>query len=183
MQAIDRLLGLLATKGGAQYGEEAISQLQHALQSAALAEAEGAPAATVAAALLHDIGHLLHKHGPSPALRGIDDRHEAIGGKALARDFGPAVAEPVRLHVAAKRWLCGADPAYFARLSPASVRSLALQGGAMREDEAAAFLARPHAEAAIRVRRWDDAAKVPGTQTPPLEHYRAVLEAALDRGV
>lgn len=183
MHAIDRLLTLLSAKGGAQYGEEAVTQLEHALQCAALAEAEGAPAASVAAALLHDIGHLLHRHGDSPALRGIDDRHEALGGKALGRDFAAAVAEPVRLHVAAKRYLCAADPEYFARLSPASVRSLALQGGPMAAEEAARFPALPHAEAAIRVRQWDDAAKVRGRKTPPLEHYRAVLEAALDRGV
>ncbi|HEV2299925.1 MAG TPA: HD domain-containing protein, partial [Stellaceae bacterium] len=161
MYAIDRLLTLLSAKGGAQYGEEAVTQLEHALQCAALAAAEGAPAASIAAALLHDIGHLLHRHGDSPALRGIDDRHEALGGKALARDFAAAVAEPVRLHVAAKRYLCAADPEYFARLSPASVRSLALQGGPMPAEEAARFLALPHAEAAIRVRQWDDAAKVP----------------------
>jgi phosphonate degradation associated HDIG domain protein len=178
MSAIERLLALLATKGEAQYGEEAVSQLEHALQCAMLAEEEGADSATVAAALLHDIGHLLHKLGENPARRGIDDRHEALGGKALLRDFGAATAEPVRLHVAAKRWLCAADPDYFARLSPASVRSLALQGGPMTTEEAARFLAQPHAEAAIRVRRWDDAAKVPGKKTQPIEHYRAVLEAA-----
>lgn len=178
MSAIERLLALLATKGGAQYGEEAVSQLQHALQCAALAEEEGAEGSTVAAALLHDIGHLLHKLGKSPARRGIDDRHEALGGKTLLRDFGAAVAGPVRLHVAAKRWLCAAEPDYFARLSPASVRSLMLQGGPMTAEEAARFLALPYAEAAIRVRRWDDAAKVRGKKTPPLEHYRAVLEAA-----
>ena len=182
MNASDRLLSLLSTRGGAQYGGEAVSQLEHALQCAMLAEEEGAPAPTVAAALLHDLGHLLHRLGQSPAARGIDDRHEALGGKRLMRDFGAAVAEPVRLHVAAKRWLCAADPDYFARLSPGSVRSLALQGGPMQKEEAARFAALPYAEAAIRVRRWDDLAKVPGRKTPPLERYRRVLDSLSDEG-
>jgi [1-hydroxy-2-(trimethylamino)ethyl]phosphonate dioxygenase len=176
---VKRLIDLLATKGGRQYGGERISQCGHALQCAALAEAEGAPAAVVAAALLHDIGHLLVKKGDEPSRRGIDDRHEAIGAEALLDAFGPAVAEPVRLHVAAKRWLCATDPGYFARLSPGSVRSLELQGGPFTPAEAAEFRAFPFAEDAIHVRRWDDAAKVPGVETPTLDHYRASLEAAL----
>lgn len=178
--AIDELLELLATRGGAQYGEEAVSQRDHALQAAFLAEAAGASAALIVACLCHDLGHLLHAFGEDAARRGIDDRHEAIGAKRLRRRFGPDVSEPVRLHVDAKRWLCAGagGAAYRASLSPASVRSLALQGGAFDAAAAAAFIAEPHADAAVRLRRWDDEAKVPGRATPPLEHFRRYLEAA-----
>jgi len=176
---IDQLLDLLATKGHRQYGGERVSQCAHALQCALLAAGAEAPATLVAAALLHDIGHLLHTDGEQPARRGIDDRHEEIGGERLLAAFGPAVAEPVRLHVAAKRFLCATDPNYFARLSPGSVRSLELQGGPFAAAEAAEFRALPFAQEAIRVRRWDEAAKVFGLDTPPLEHYRTVLAAAL----
>jgi len=128
---------------------------------------------------LHDIGHLLHEEGEQPALRGIDDQHEAIGADYLLPAFGPAVAEPVRLHVPAKRYLCATDPSYFARLSPGSVRSLVLQGGPFTSEEVSEFRALPFAEDAIHIRRWDEAAKVPAIPTPDLEHYRATLQAAL----
>jgi [1-hydroxy-2-(trimethylamino)ethyl]phosphonate dioxygenase len=180
-QLVDQLIELLRTKGARQYGGERVSQCEHALQTAALAEQEKAPPALIAAALLHDIGHLLHEEGERPALRGIDDRHEEIGARHLSPAFGWAVAEPVRLHVPAKRYLCTADPGYFARLSPGSVRSLALQGGPFTPCEAAAFRALPFAEYAIRVRRWDEAAKVPGLATPDLERYRVALGSALTR--
>lgn len=175
-EAIDRLLGLFAEHGEAQY--ETVSQRAHALQCARLAEQEGAPPELITAALLHDIGHLLHKDGEAAALRGIDAKHELIAQKHLRRWFGPAVAEPVHLHVDAKRWLCANEPGYYSDLSPASQRSLALQGGTFTPEEAAAFGARPYAEDAIRLRRWDDLAKVPGLTTPPLEHFRQYIEAA-----
>jgi [1-hydroxy-2-(trimethylamino)ethyl]phosphonate dioxygenase len=174
-RVVDGLLELLARKGTRQYGEERVSQCEHALQSAFLAECEGAPEALVAAALLHDIGHLLYGADEGPAPRGIDDRHEELGAEHLLEAFGPAVAEPVRLHVAAKRYLCATDPGYFGLLSEASVRSLELQGGPLTPAEAAAFRAIPYADEAIRVRRWDETAKVPGYETPPIEHYRTLL--------
>jgi len=176
---VDRLIELLRTRGARQYGGERVSQCEHGLQAAALAQQEEAPPVLVAAALLHDIGHLLHEEGEQPALRGVDDQHEAVGANYLLPAFGPAVAEPVRLHVPAKRYLCATDPGYFARLSPGSVRSLALQGGPFTPKEAAEFQALPFAEDATRIRRWDEAAKVPGIPTPDLEHYRATLQAAL----
>src|SRR5581483_1392329 len=111
--------------GGRRYGLSSVSQLQHALQAALLAEQSGSDAALITAALLHDVGHMVHGLGEDPAADGVDDRHEALGHAYLSRHFGPEVTEPVRLHVAAKRYLCGTEPDYFARLAPDSVRSLA----------------------------------------------------------
>jgi phosphonate degradation associated HDIG domain protein len=176
---VDRLIELLAAKGIRQYGEEQVSQCEHGLQCAFLAEREGASRTVVAAALLHDIGHLLHEAGEHPALRSIDDRHEELGAEYLLGVFGTTVAEPVRLHVAAKRYLCATDPGYFGCLSAASVRSLKLQGGAFNAAEATAFRSIPFADQAVRIRLWDDAAKLPGRETPPIKHYRATLLAGL----
>ena len=172
---IERIFELFERHGEARY--ESVSQRAHALQSAFLAEQDCAAPALITAAFLHDIGHMLHKEGEAAALRGIDDKHELIARKHLQRLFGPAVAEPAHLHVDAKRYLVATDTLYHASLSPASQRSLALQGGAFTADEAASFRQRPYAEDAIRLRRWDDLAKLPGLATPPLEHFRRYLDA------
>ncbi|HUR54040.1 MAG TPA: HD domain-containing protein [Gemmataceae bacterium] len=175
LSKIDRLF---AERGGGEYHGAAVSQLEHALQSAAFAEAEGAPPALIAAALLHDIGHLLHAHNEDCATHGIDDTHEELGVRFVAKSFGEDVTEPVRLHVAAKRYLCGDRPAYLGTLSAASLRSLQLQGGPMGETELVAFRRNPHFADAIRLREWDDKAKVVGLETPPFSHFRKYLEAA-----
>jgi predicted HD phosphohydrolase len=120
---------------------------------------------------------LLHDLSEDCAHSGIDDAHEVRGANWLDRHFGPAVAEPVRLHVAAKRFLCATDPTYTDLLSEASLRSLKLQGGPFTPDEAAQFRTQPYAEAAVALRRFDEQAKVPGLPTPTLEHFRAYLEA------
>ena len=179
MTSVDRLFETLEVEGTARYGMEAINQLDHALQCAARAESESAGAALIAAALLHDIGHLVHKLGIA-AERGIDDRHEALGEKLLRKMFNDDVVIPVALHVDAKRYLCTAEPGYFNRLSEASVRSLELQGGPFSEKEALDFIARPGGEAAVRLRRWDEDAKIKGKQTPPLEHFRQYVEACIE---
>jgi phosphonate degradation associated HDIG domain protein len=175
---IDFVLRLFQQRGGAAYLGEPVSQTEHALQAARAAEQAGAGAALVAAALLHDVGHLLHDLPEDCALAGIDDAHEERGARWLARHFGPEVTEPVRLHVGAKRFLCATDPAYAARLSEASRRSLRLQGGPLAPDEAARFRLHPHADAAVALRRLDEQAKVPGLPTPGLDHFRPFLEAA-----
>jgi len=177
--AIDEVAELFLGGGGRQYGGEAVTQLAHALQCAAAAEAEHASPALVAAALLHDIGHLTQSFGPKPAARGIDDVHEQGGADYLAARFEPAVSEPVRLHVDAKRYLCAVEPGYFATLSPASVRSLELQGGVFSPEEAQAFIRRPFAEDAVRLRRWDEQAKVKGLTTPDLAHFKSYLAQCL----
>jgi phosphonate degradation associated HDIG domain protein len=176
--AIDEIFARLGSRGGAMYGGEAVTQLQHALQAATLARREGAPATLVAAALLHDYGHLVAED-EGAALRGVDRRHEEAAANHLAAWFPPAVTEPIRLHVAAKRYLCAVDPDYLAGLSPASVASLAVQGGPFSAEEARRFRAGPHAEAAIRLRIWDDTAKDPAIETPPLADFRGEVEASL----
>jgi gamma-butyrobetaine dioxygenase len=181
VRVVDEIADLLATRGRALYFGEAVTEAEHALQSAALAEAEGAEDILVAAALLHDVGHLLHNHGEDVAERGIDGRHEEIGCGWLKKWFGPDVAEPVRLHVAAKRYLCAVDPSYLARLSAASRHSLELQGGPFSAAEVKAFEQNPHHAAAVRLRRWDDTAKVVGLQVPPFDHYRPRLESLVAR--
>ena len=165
------LLDIFVGRATKRYGLSAINQLQHALQAAALAEADAASPATVLASLLHDVGHMIHKLGEDPAARGVDDVHEELGASWLAERFGPDVSEPVRLHVAAKRYLCTVESDYFGKLSPDSVRSLKLQGGPMSPDELKAFRANPHHTEAVRLRRYDEAAKDPRAQTPDFDHY------------
>jgi phosphonate degradation associated HDIG domain protein len=176
---IDDILGLLERLGGSQYAGEPVSQLEHALQCATLAEAAGAPAPTIAACLMHDLGHLLDQHAEGAAGRGIDRRHETIAAGHLSRWFGEAVTAPIRGHVDAKRWLVACEKGYLESLSPASVESLGVQGGPFSTQEAAAFLRQPYAAEAILVRRWDDEAKVAGKPTPSLAHFRGYLDATL----
>jgi phosphonate degradation associated HDIG domain protein len=165
------LLDIFVGRATKRYGLSAINQLQHALQAAAHAEAEHAPAATVLASLLHDVGHMIHQLGEDPAARGVDDVHEELGARWLAERFGPAVSEPVRLHVAAKRYLCTVESDYFGKLSPDSVRSLKLQGGLMSPDEIEQFRTNPYHAEAVRLRRYDEAAKDPRAKTPDFDHY------------
>jgi [1-hydroxy-2-(trimethylamino)ethyl]phosphonate dioxygenase len=179
MSPIDLIFERFDRHGGKDYGSERVRQLEHALQCAMIAEAEDAPATLITAALLHDIGHLIHDLGREPAARGIDDRHELLGRQWLGQWFGEAVTEPVRLHVPAKRYLTATDPGYFATLSAGSVRSLALQGGPFTAELAASFIGLPYATDAVRLRRWDEAAKVPGKITPDLAHFRRYIEASL----
>ncbi|HVY13636.1 MAG TPA: HD domain-containing protein, partial [Rhodopila sp.] len=170
---------LIDGKGEKRYGLSSVNQRAHALQAALLAERSGCDSALIAASLLHDIGHMVHDLGEDPAAEGVDDRHEALGGEFLARWFGPAVTEPVRLHVAAKRYLCATEPDYFGRLSPDSVRSLELQGGPMSEQEVAEFRMIPEHEAAVKLRRFDEGAKVKGLDVPSVEHFLPHVKACL----
>lgn len=174
MLTLPRIASLFLDHGSAYYGGEAISQTEHALQCARLAEAAGETDAVITAALLHDLGHLMLAESLT-----TDMRHQDAAAQALAPLFGDDVVEPVRLHVAAKRYLCAVDSAYFNSLSPASVHSLALQGGPFDAAQARAFGAGEHAGAAVRLRRYDDLAKVVGQATPPLSHYLDIAERCL----
>jgi phosphonate degradation associated HDIG domain protein len=176
-QGFAGLENLYAERGTKRYGLNSISQLEHALQGAALAAAAGDPDSLVVAALLHDVGHMIHDLGEAPAKRGVDDRHEMLGADFLGRWFGPAVTEPIRLHVPAKRYLCAVEASYGATLSPDSVRSLALQGGPMSAAEIADFEATAHWRDAVKLRRYDERAKVPGLDVPQFSAYAGLIAA------
>jgi phosphonate degradation associated HDIG domain protein len=177
--AVDAIRGLFAERGDSAYGGEPVSQLEHALQAAALARRDGASATLITASLLHDVGHLLHDLPDDAPDRGVDDTHESLAARWLARWFGPEVIEPVRLHVDAKRYLCAVEPEYSRRLSESSVLSLRLQGGPMSADEVRAFRESPHFSGAVALRRWDDEAKDPGLAVPGFESYVTIIEEAL----
>jgi phosphonate degradation associated HDIG domain protein len=180
MSALDEIRAAFAGRGGDTYGE-GVSQLEHALQCAACAERDGAAPALIAATLLHDIGHLIHNLPQDIADRGIDAQHESLGSAWLSRHFGPDVTEPVRLHVAAKRYLATTERGYFDLLSPASVQSLHLQGGSMSVEERVRFAAERFAEDAVKLRRWDDEGKIVGVRTPGLDHFERYVDASLRR--
>ncbi len=170
---------LIELKADGQYGLADINQRQHALQSAWLAERAGCSDALIAAALLHDIGHMIHNLGEDPAKAGVDDEHERLGYEYLASMFDPEVTEPVRLHVAAKRYLCATEADYFAKLSKDSILSLSLQGGPMSPEEIAAFEAVPGYADAVQLRRFDEQAKVKGLETPPAAHFMRYVERCI----
>ena len=194
--SISEIVDLLNGRAHTWYGQEAVSQLEHALQCAHLAELAGEPSETVVAALLHDLGHMLGANSqlaatPRPA-RGenedkahdrleapptTDDLHQYIALPFLRGVFGDAVLDPIKLHVEAKRYLCATDPNYWEALSPASKHSLVLQGGVHSPEQASAFEARPFSDRAARLRRYDDLAKVPGAKTPGLDHYAQLMRA------
>jgi phosphonate degradation associated HDIG domain protein len=171
MLRIDDIEIVFARRGAEQYSGEPVTQLEHALQSAALAEAEGADDELVTAAMLHDLGHLLQDLGETPSLRGVDDVHQYAALPFLRGLFGERVLGGIRLHVDAKRYLCATRPEYHDALSEDSKRSLKLQGGVFDAVQAQAFIAQPGAPDAVRLRLWDDRAKVAGLPTPPLAHY------------
>lgn len=171
---IDDLFELLRCRGSGRYGLSSVTQLEHALQSAALARERGLGDELVIAALFHDVGHLLAGDDVNLAEQGIDDLHEEASARLLDRLFGLQVAEPVRLHVAAKRYLCGVSPDYLDKLSEDSRQSLELQGGPMSADEIAAFDRLEHRAAALALRVIDDEAKVAGLATPGLNTFRAI---------
>jgi len=162
---------LFADRGSERYAGEAVTQLEHALQCALLAEADGADDELVTAALLHDLGHLLHDLGETPSLQGVDDVHQYRALPFLRGLFGDAVTLPIKLHVDAKRYLCATRSGYFTALSDDSKRSLGLQGGIFNDAQAEAFIAQPGAAEAVRLRVWDDLAKTAGLATPPLTHF------------
>lgn len=172
----EEVLELLVTHGGESYFGEPVTVLKHCLEAAHFAREANSPPTLIAAALLHDVGHLLHQEGEEVAEHGVDTRHEELADQLLSAHLPASVTEPIRLHVAAKRYLCFADTAYLEALSPSSVLSLGLQGGPMSQEEAVAFLAGPFAQEAIALRHWDDEAKIPALPVPPAESYLPLLK-------
>lgn len=176
--SVDDIVALFDRFGSERYGED-ITQTEHACQCAALAVRDGAGEALVVAALLHDIGHLIHlaATGEDAHAADVDDDHEALGARALAPVFGAAVTGPIALHVSAKRYRCAIDPDYRNRLSDASIASLRLQGGPLTTEVAEQFSRHPAASDALRLREWDDTGKVVGLVVPPFEAFGSRLRA------
>ena len=182
MSTLDEIFAIYESQGPEAYFGEPVSMSEHALQAAHFAMLEGAPASLSAAALLHDIGHLIDENVPADiADWDSDAAHELLGARWLASRFGAEVSEPVRLHVPAKRYLCATQPEYLSRLSSASVVTLRLQGGPMSASEVAQFEQLPFSREALRLRHWDDQAKIHGLVTAPWDEYRGLLEALATR--
>ena len=177
MNVSDEILAIFLRRGDEAYFGENVSTTEHCLQAAYFAQAAAATPGLVLAALLHDIGHLIEDVPSDLAEWTVDAHHERVGGRWLAQRFPPEVSEPVRLHVPAKRYLLATDESYFAKLSPASVVTLKLQGGPMAAHEVAQFETERFYKEAVRVRQWDDQGKVAGLKTPVLGDYRALIEA------
>jgi phosphonate degradation associated HDIG domain protein len=183
MNVTDKILALYQERGAEAYFGESVSMAEHGLQAAYFAQYSGAPPALVLAALLHDVGHLIEDVPSDLADWTTDARHEEVGSRWLAERFGPEVSEPVRLHVPAKRYLLAIDAGYFAKLSPASIVTLKLQGGPMAAHEVAKFETERFYKEAVRVRQWDDQGKVQGLATPALSDYRALIEGQASSGL
>jgi [1-hydroxy-2-(trimethylamino)ethyl]phosphonate dioxygenase len=177
--SIDELFELYETLGDRSYGES-ITQNEHALQCAALARDDGASDDLIVAALFHDVGHLaLDAQGtPGFDLARDDDDHEARGARILAPLFGPRVAQPVALHVTAKRWRCTRDPGYHDRLSSASQATLVAQGGLLSEEECQRFERHPGFYAALALRTWDDTGKVEGLDVGALRDWESLVRSS-----
>lgn len=175
---VDQIFSIFREYGSRHYGEN-VSELEHALQTAEFARQFGEADSIVLSCLLHDYGHMLHDLGEDIAQHGIDAKHEIIGATLLKDLFPEIILEPIRQHVAAKRYLCWKNPAYEAGLSESSRLSLQLQGGPMTDIEAQKFETNPHFAACIKVRYYDDMGKVPNMPTADLRSYRSLIEKYL----
>jgi hypothetical protein len=180
------VVDLLNSHATTWYGQEAVSQLEHALQCAHLAESAHEAPETVVAALLHDLGHMLSTHrellADQEGAPTKDDLHQFVALPFLHGLFPDAVLEPIKLHVDAKRYLCAVDAGYWDSLSTASKHSLELQGGRYDDAQVRAFEELTFYAEAVRLRRYDDLAKVPGQITPPLRHYADLMAEVSHRG-
>ncbi|MCE8517391.1 HD domain-containing protein [Ruegeria pomeroyi] len=172
---------IFARRGGEEYLGEPVTMAQHMLQGATIAEQNGLPEEIIVGALLHDIGHFTSEFGTYHPDDTEDRHHEDAGEAVLAPFFPPVITDCVKYHVAAKRYLCATRPAYFARLSPASVHTLELQGGPMSTEEVAEFERNPNIEAIIQVRYLDEAGKRADMETPDFDHFAPMVQRMVDR--
>ena len=176
---ISDIFHMLKTKGSnIKYGNEDVTQLEHALQCAELAEQKNCSHETITAALFHDIGHLLY-NGKDPIHQDKDGHHESLGAEYLSQHFGDEVILPIRAHVDSKRYLAGIEEGYYDLLSKASKKSLIAQGGPFTKEEAKEFINMPFMKQAVELRRFDDQAKILNKKTPNLEHFRSYIEKSL----
>lgn len=175
--AYDTLTKLFDGEGGQEYLGEQVSMAQHMLQTGRAAREAGAPIVLVVAAVLHDVGHFSGAISGRDLMSGNDNHHDAVASEWLSTWFAPEVTEPVRLHVAAKRYLCATDPAYYDKLSDASKFTMSVQGGSMTDEEVAAFAAEPFAGAACQLRKFDDLGKDPDAPVVTLADFRADIDA------
>ena len=178
---VEFIADIFERRGAESYLGEPVTMSEHMLQGAWLAEQDGAPEELVAAALLHDIGHYTSEFGTYSPDDVEDKHHDEAGGEVLAPFFPPVIVECVRLHVSAKRYLCATDPTYFAKLSPASVHTLSLQGGPMSAEEVAEFRRNPFHDEAVRVRIWDEGGKVADMKTRAFRDYVPLLERVVKK--
>lgn len=167
-------------RGGEEYLGEPVTMAEHMLQGACLAEQQGESEIIIVSALLHDIGHFTSEFGTFSMEDTHDRHHEEAGAAVLERFFPKLVIDCVREHVAAKRYICATDPAYFGELSAASIHSLKLQGGPMNAEEVIAFEKNPNVAEIVRVRRLDDAGKIAGMVTPGFDHYAPMIQRIVD---
>jgi predicted HD phosphohydrolase len=178
MTIIDEIFENMRRNAQMEYGER-VTIVAHSLQAAVFAERDNADDLMIAAAFLHDYGHFVHDLGENIADKGIDAIHETLGADALSDFFVDEVIEPMRLHVAAKRFLVATDSEYLKTVSPASLLSLQVQGGPFNAQEVKAFEANPYFKRAIQLRLYDEAGKEPEMDVPEFEYYRPFLEKAL----
>ncbi|MDG4903303.1 MULTISPECIES: HD domain-containing protein [unclassified Mesorhizobium] len=178
---VEFIAEIFERRGAESYLGEPVTMSEHMLQGAWLAEQDGAPEELVAAALLHDIGHYTSEFGTYSPDDVEDKHHDEAGGEVLAPFFPPVIVECVRLHVAAKRYLCATNPSYFGKLSPASVHTLSLQGGPMSAEEVAEFRSNPFHQEAVRVRIWDEGGKVANMKTRAFRDYVPLLERVVKK--
>ncbi|MDQ0395882.1 (R)-1-hydroxy-2-trimethylaminoethylphosphonate oxygenase [Labrys monachus] len=174
------LADIFERRGGEEYLGEPVTMAEHMLQGACLAERQGEPEAVIVAALLHDIGHFTSEFGTFSMEDTHDKHHEEAGAQVLERFFPSLVVDCVRRHVAAKRYICATDPAYFGELSAASIHSLKLQGGPMNAAEIAEFETNPNVREIVRVRRLDDAGKIAGMATPGFAYFAPMVQRVVD---
>lgn len=174
--AVDKLQGLFDAIATTSYLGEPVTIAEHMLQSAACAKRDGAGDALIAAALLHDVGYYVDPNPDNENETDQKKRHDKAAARLLASVLPPAVTEPIRLHVDAKRYLCAVEPSYYDKLSDASIHTMSLQGGIMTNDDADVFAGEPYSDDAVRMRRWDEEGKDPDVDVPGFETYRAMLE-------
>ena len=182
-QVAEEIIAMYKSHGGDEYAGEKVSQLEHMVQAAQLASRQGYDEEVILAAFLHDIGHICVSAQGDEAMGdyGVKD-HEEIGADFLKKKgFSKRVVRLVESHVEAKRYLTYKDPGYYDQLSAASKKTLEYQGGRMSKEEADAFEQYPLFDLIIKMRRWDEEAKIENMPVPDLEFYKSMMISHLQK--